>query len=552
MRSTGIPLLFPAVLAVLLTTAACAQTFSAVYNFGSKGGDPTSPQYSGILAQGRDGNIYGVAPTGGASGAGGAFKLTPAGKMTVLHSFVGSDGQSPQSGLTLGTDGNFYGTTVQGGTSIGGTIFKVTPSGVLTTLYNFTLGTDGGQPYAPPVQGNDGNFYGTTTNGGPSGAGTVYKITPAGTFTPLYQFDITHGTSPFSPLVLGTDGNFYGTAGSGGANGDGVVFRITSAGKLTVLHSFDNTHGRGPFSPVVQGTDGNFYGTTLTGGTHNSGVVFKMTPAGALTVIHNMNGTTEGYGPYAGLVQATDGNFYGVNANGGTASAGCPSGCGVLFKVTPTGTFTVLHNFDGATGNTPFVSPFQHTNGLVYGDTEQGGSGNVSPCSTGSCGLVYSWKQGVPAFVRPVTYSGKVGKVIEFLGGGFTGTTAVSFNGTPATFTVASATYMTATIPSGATTGSVTVTTPGGVLTSNKKFRVTPQLTSFTPSTGPVGTVVTITGVSLTQATKVTFGGVAATAFTVNSDTQVTVTVPTGAVTGKIVITTPGGTASSTTNFTLT
>jgi uncharacterized repeat protein (TIGR03803 family) len=353
-------------------------------------------------------------------------------------------------------------------------------------------------------------------------------------------------------LVLGTDGNFYGTAGSGGANGDGVVFRITPAGKLTVLHSFDDTHGRGPFSPVVQGADGNFYGTTLSGGAHGSGVVFKMTPSGALTVLHNMNGTTEGYSPYAGLVQATNGNFYGVNSNGGTTSTDCPSGCGTLFKVTPNGTLTVLHNFDGPTGNTPFVTPFQSTNGLIYGDTQQGGSGNVSPCAIGSCGVVYSWSQGLPAFVTEITNSGKVGKVIEFLGQGFTGTTAVSFNGKPATFTVASTTYMTATVPAGATTGAVTVTTPGGVLTSNRKFRVTPQITSFAPPSGPVGTVITITGVSLTQATKVTFGGVAATTFTVNSDSKVTVTVPIGAVTGKIVITTPGGTGASTTNFTVT
>ena len=389
MSRARIPTVFAAALAVSLTAAAYAQTFSVVYNFGTKATEPFSPQYSGILAQGRDGNIYGTA-LGGTNLAGAAFKITPAGKLTTTYSFNGSDGGNPSAGLTLGTDGNFYGTTVQGGSSSWGTVFKVTPAGVLTTLYNFTLGTDGGQPYAPPVQGNDGNFYGTTTNGGPSGAGTIYKITTSGTFTPLYQFDITHGTSPFSPLVLGIDGNFYGTAVSGGANGDGVVFRITSSGKLTLVHSFDDTHGRSPVGPVVQGTDGNFYGTTLNGGTHGSGVVFKMAPSGALTVLHNMNGTTEGYGPYAGVVQATDGNFYGVNANGGTASTGCPSGCGVLFKVTPTGTFTVLHNFDGPTGNTPFVTPSQHTNGLIYGDTSSGGTGNVSPCATGSCGVAYS------------------------------------------------------------------------------------------------------------------------------------------------------------------
>jgi uncharacterized repeat protein (TIGR03803 family) len=544
--------LFAAVLAASITTTAYAQTFSVVYNLGTKSGEPFNPYFSGILTQGRDGNIYSTAPGGTINGRGGVFKLTPAGKLTVLYSFTGgTDGATPSSGLTLGTDGNFYGTTVQGGTSGEGTVFKITPAGVLTTLYSFTNGTDGSQPYAPPVQGTDGNFYGTAYQGG-AGYGTIYKITPTGTFTPLYQFDITHGLYPYSPLVLGTDGNFYGTTQDGGLNNVGVVFRITAAGKLTVLHSFDTTHGRYPAAPLVQGIDGNFYGTGEVGGTENAGVVFKMTPSGAYTVLHNMNGTTDGTTPFAGLVQATDGNLYGANANGGTVSTGCPGACGTLFKVTTTGTFSVIHNFDGLTGTNPFVTPFQHTNGLVYGDTQDGGNGNVSPCTAPNCGVVYSWSQGLPAFVRAVTYSGKVGKIIEFLGGGFTGTTAVSFNGKPATFTVASATYMTATIPAGATTGSVTVTTPGGVLTSNKKFRVTPQLTSFTPPTGPVGTVVTITGVSLTQTTKVTFGGIAATTFTVNSDTSVSVTVPTGAVTGKIVITTPGGTAASTTTFTVT
>jgi hypothetical protein len=113
-------------------------------------------------------------------------------------------------------------------------------------------------------------------------------------------------------------------------------------------------------------------------------------------------------------------------------------------------------------------------------------------------------------------------------------------------------TYLTATVPAGATTGSVTATTSGGTLTSNKVFRVTPQLRSFTPTNGPVDTPVMITGVSLTQTMKVTFGGVAATQFTVNSDKQVTAYVPTGAKTGKIAITTPGGVAVSSGIFTVT
>jgi uncharacterized repeat protein (TIGR03803 family) len=246
-------------------------------------------------------------------------------------------------------------------------------------------------------------------------------------------------------------------------------------------------------------------------------------------------------------VLASDGNFYGANSNGGTVNSNCSNGCGTVFKITPKGAYSVLYKFDYTTGATPYVTPFEHTSGLVYGDSQVGGSGNVNPCSTGNCGVFYSWKStSLPAFVSLLPYSGKVGKVVEFLGQGFvSGKTTVSFNGTAAKPTVVSSTYLTAAIPNGATTGSVSVTTSGVKLASNRIFRVTPQITSFKPTSGAVGTVVTITGVSLIQTKKVTFGGVAATSFSITSDLQVKATVPTGAKTGKIVITTPGGTATS-------
>jgi uncharacterized repeat protein (TIGR03803 family) len=305
---------------------------------------------------------------------------------------------------------------------------------------------------------------------------------------------------------------------------------------------------------MVQGSDGNFYGTTTSGGSTGGGVVFKITPAGKLTVLHNLNGTTDGRSPYGGLVLGNDGNFYGANAYGGTVNSSCSNGCGTFFKITSKGAYSVLYDFDSTTGATPETTPFQHTSGVVYGDTDVGGTGNVSPCSTGNCGVFYEWKNAsLPAFVSLLNYSGKVGKTIEFLGQGFVkGSTTISFNGTAATPTVISSTYVTAPVPNGATTGSVTVTTSGVSLISNKIFRVTPQILSFNPTSGPVGTSVTITGVSLTQTVKVTFGGVAATSFTVNSDKQVTATVATGAVTGKIAITTAGGTAVSTGTFTVT
>lgn len=533
------------------------QTFSALYNFGSQPNDPFNPFYAGIIAQGRDGNLYSGA-NGGSIGAGDLFKISPAGTLTTLYSFYNTgDGNSPYGGLTLGTDGNFYGTSYSGGFGDPpfGTVFKMTSGGSLTVLYTFTDGADGALPIAPPIEGRDGNFYGTTCNicNGPiaSGFGTIYKITSSGTFSILYTCDGTHCDGMNAPLVLGTDGNFYGTSTYGG-NGDGNIFKITPAGELTVLHNFDNTHGELPIGGLVLGKEGNFYGTALDGGAFGYGVVFRITPAGKYTVLHDMNGTTDGGAPYAGLVLATDGNLYGANANLGASSSGCPNGCGTLFKVTPSGAFSVLYNFDLTTGEFPYSSLVQHTNGLIYGMTQTGGSGDVGLCSTGNCGVFYSLNIGAAPFAKLVNPAAKVGGTAEILGQGFKGTTQVTFGGTSASYKVISDTFLTATVPAGATTAPVQVTTPSGTLTSNSNFPVVPQLTNFAPPSGPVGTLVTITGMSLTQTTKVTFAGVAATTFTVDSDTQVTATVPTGATSGKIRVTTPGGVAVSTTNFTVT
>jgi uncharacterized repeat protein (TIGR03803 family) len=274
---------------------------------------------------------------------------------------------------------------------------------------------------------------------------------------------------PFAPLVQGTDGNFYGTTASGGKSGYGVMYKITASGKLTVIYNFDGTHGGSPLSPLVQGSDGNFYGTAR-GGTKGGGVVFRITPTGKLTVLHNISATTDHDEPYAGLVQATDGNFYGTTTGDGNTTLG------TIFRISPTKPYPyrVLHNFNGTTGTLPQVTLVQHTNGILYGDTLEGGTGSVHPCSVGSCGVFYSLNIGVGPFVSLVSPSGKVGKTIGILGQGFTGTTRVSFNGTAASFKVISSTYLMAVVPKGTTTGFLTVTTPRVMLKSNRKFRVTP------------------------------------------------------------------------------
>jgi len=451
---------------MLAVAAATAQTYTDLFNF-----DGTHGRYPvGALAQGRDGNLYATTAWGGVGqcsgeGCGVVFRITPSGTLKVLYKFDGGiDGGVPFSGLTLGTDGDFWGTTqVAGDMSCippygCGTIFKITKRGSLTTLYSFPDFADGADPFAPPIQGAYGNFYGTTSYG------TVYKITSSGTYTSLGH---TNGES-FAPLLQGTDGNFYGTTNNGGKNpDDGTVFKMTPKGVEKVVYNFDGTHGANPyFNSVIQGSDGNFYGTTLYGGSYGYGVVFQLTPQGALTVLHNFgdpNYLNDGEYPWAGLVQATDSNFYGTAASGG---AGC--GCGVIFQVTLAGAYSILYNLDGIHGAGPESPLMQHTNGKIYGLTFDGGPP--------SYGVVYSFDMGLGPFVSFVgrLSSGKVGQTIEILGQGFTGTTGVSFNGTAATFVVRSDTYLRATVPYGATTGFVTVTTPSGTLTSNQQFRVKP------------------------------------------------------------------------------
>ena len=185
--------------------------FKAIYDFGDHSGDPLSPTAVGVIAQGRDGNLWSTTLSGGKNNMGTAFKLTPGGKLTVVYNFTSTTGQ-PSSGLTLGTDGNFYGTTSNGGTGtacIGrcGTVFKLTPSGKLTILWNFTGGSDGEYPYSGPIEGTDGSLYGTTYQGGTNAVGTIYQLTPSGKLTTIYQFDAIRGAFPIGPLVQATDGN---------------------------------------------------------------------------------------------------------------------------------------------------------------------------------------------------------------------------------------------------------------------------------------------------------------------------------------------------------
>jgi len=428
-------------------------TLTTLHSFEESDGlNPYSPL---ILAT--DGNFYGTTATGGNLTLGNAFKMTPSGTVSQVYSFCSqqgcSDGAIPLAGLVQGSDGNFYGTTQMGGDGhcnglgVGcGVVFKVTPGGTLTVLHSFA-GADGIAPlYAGLVQGADGNFYGTTQYGGaynncPEGSGlgcgTVFRITPGGTLTTLYEFcsqpNCADGYGPQAGLVQGADGNFYGTAHWGGdaLDGDGTAFKITPSGGLTILHVFCSAphcgDGSRPIGGLIQATDGNFYGTTSEGA-HTGGTVFQLTPSGGLTTLYSFcsqQHCTDGSAPYGTLLQATDGNLYGTASMGGNSCNG----------------------------------------------------------SNGFCGTVFQLALGIPPFVTIEPASGGTGTPVTILGTNLTGATSVTFNGTPATIMSNTGSAITTTVPAGATTGTVQVVLPSGTLNSNADFQVTGplQLIPVTP-----------------------------------------------------------------------
>jgi uncharacterized repeat protein (TIGR03803 family) len=262
---------------------ASAQTETNLYSLGNPA-DGAYPQDA--LLQGSDGNFYGTANYLGAQNLGTVFRISPSGSYSNLYSFgsLTNDGANPYGGLVRGTNGNFYGTTQGGGTNGFGTVFRISPSGSYSNLYSFASSTnDGANPYGGLVQGSDGNFYGTTEVGGTNacGCGTVFRISPSGNHTTLHSFagPPTDGAYPFAGLARGTDGNFYGTTFGGGSPGPGTVFRISPSGTYSNLYSFGSqpNDGANPFAALVQGSDGNFYGTTENGGTPGPGTVFRLT-----------------------------------------------------------------------------------------------------------------------------------------------------------------------------------------------------------------------------------------------------------------------------------
>jgi len=392
----------------VLLGSAWAQTESVLYSF------PNGYEPNGGLVFDQKGNLYGTTWFGGDDNNGVVYKLTPEGKETILYAFCPkgepcSDGEYPLASLVLDRNENLYGTASAGGRRkcfdgdyACGVVFKLTPKGKETVLYRFCAQdscADGRYPTAGVVMDQKGNLYGTTSYGGATkecpdsytGCGVVFKLSPKGKETILYhfceQYNCTDGWYPISGVILDQKGNLYGTTILGGAHGQGTVFKVTPEGKETVLYSFcaqggdQCTDGAMPFAWPVLDQKGNLYGATRYGGAGNScgdpsgcGVVFKLTPKGKQTVLHSFcaqQNCADGGEPN-GLVLCPKGILYGTTSYGGEY------GYGTVFKLTPKRKETVLYSFcaqDNCTdGSYPEIGLISDRTGNLYGTTEYGGA----------------------------------------------------------------------------------------------------------------------------------------------------------------------------------
>jgi uncharacterized repeat protein (TIGR03803 family) len=322
----------------------------------------------------------------------------------VLYGFKGQpDGALPIAGVIRDQNGNLYGTTQLGGTGTCsgnfpgcGTVFSVDPNGKETVLYGFAgHPTDGESPRGALVRDATGNLYGTTYEGGTSGFGTVFELDSSGKETVLYNFTGGAGGSfPLGSLIQDANGNLYGTSSGNSTNcaiGCGTVFKLDTAGKFTVLHAFMGPDGDAPLAGLTMDAAGNLYGTTSRGGTScngGCGVVFKLDPSGKETVLHSFKDFPDGAFPVGDLTRDAKGNLYGTTSGGGFNHRYCNFGCGTIFKLAPTGKETVLYRFPAlSTGVHPSGSVILDPAGNLYGTTDAGG--DTKFCGQVGCGVVF-------------------------------------------------------------------------------------------------------------------------------------------------------------------
>ena len=500
-----------------LAHAQLTQLYAFHYNANTTSNYPDGESPQAELIQGADGNYYTTTFAGGSGacpddvqgltpGCGAVVKITPAGVFSVLYSFpfdssnnTTPNGMFPVAGLLQGPDGNFYGVASGGGSSSTdfcqpgpeifgcGTIFKLTPSGKLTLLYSFCGGygcgsypPDGADPRGRLAIGPDGNLYGTTQQGGEYNgfynSGTIFRISLSGAgYQIMHTFSGCCGTgdgeSPAAGLTLASDGNFYGTTQFGGTSGNGTIFKMNLAGAVTILHSFgpDDPNGAEPLGALIQASDGNLYGTCYSGGASNGGTVFRISTSGSFTKIYDFTTASIGTHPTAGVIQASDGNLYGVTPSGG-------AGLGSIYQLTLGGVATLEASFGGPAGYYPDGALVQGSDGNLYVTTPSGGGSNSNGVPDEGTIDVFdvSLPAPKPGILGFLPSSGKVGAKVTIGIGPYIGATAVKFNGTSTAFKVTGSEFITTTVPAGATSGPITVTTPGGTATSKKNFTVTP------------------------------------------------------------------------------
>jgi uncharacterized repeat protein (TIGR03803 family) len=513
-----------ALLAALAAAPLYAQHYQDLYDFNCDSG--CTPY--GTLTQGANGNLYGSSSSGGANNLGTIFMVTLAGAYTDLFDFTATTGAGG-GGLTLESlDSNFYGTTT-------GTLFQFNPStNAFAVMYTFSS-TDG-TPAGPPVEGKDSNLYGVAGE-------TPYRFTVSTATLELLSNPVPG--YPSGPLFAASDGYMYGASYNGGHPEAGDLFRLSTTGAIKRIYTYqDNGDGAFPNAPITQGIkDGNLYGTTHAGGFYTDageGTIFEVSlPSDNFGDPYSFGGSVgTGTNPTAGLLSASDGNFY------GTTNAGGSSNLGAIFEWQTGGSYFELFDFSGNSGLVPGASPntaiMEDTNGMFYGLTSSGGANGA--------GVFYTM---APA--KPVSHISLccnwflvLDQPVMIFGQNLSQIYSVTFGSVNAQFEQGFGTYLIAYVPSAAIDSPITVTLDSGLqLETQRSVHILPAITSLSPSIGQVGTQVNISGGGFAGATKVTFGGVAASGFTVVSPALIQATVPAGAVTGKVGVVTPNGSAKS-------
>ena len=434
----------------------------------------------------------------------------PAQTVTTLYSFTGQNSSGVPVYVTpaQGRNGKLYGTN-SGANGADGSIFEITTAGLQNQIYTF--GSDGINPYAGLTLATDGNFYGTTVYGGSSNNGVLFRISPGGTYTALHEFaGGPDGANPVTKPIEASDGNLYGP--TLGTNGTSTIYKYSpSDGSFSTIFKLDPLRGFSAVGALVEGPDGNLIGSAEVEGANGCGTLFKFTKSGSPLWTYSFQCNDTGYSPDSALLQATDGNFYGTTIYGGTAGR-----CGTVFKLDQSGNVSDLYAFKSlADGCGPYGGITQGTDGNLYGTTSGGGKGSNGPGGT----LYQLTMKGVHTILYNFGVTGEVPEAppTQDTNGIFYGTTEL-----------------------GGRYGF------GAVYSLN--MGLGPFVTFVRPS-GATGHAAQILGQGLTGATSVAFNGVPATSFNVVSDTYMTAVVPIGAITGKVVVTTPGGTLTSNVSF---